>query len=354
MKRILLTLLFAVPLCLSIFAQKERQKVAVVFGGGGAKGAAEVGVLKYIEESGIPVDYVVGTSIGSIVGGLYSVGYTSQQLDSMFRSQEWLDLLMDRSKESKGELIEKGDNGLTYILGFPVNLSFKKRGNRKFTLGALQGDSIVSTLDRMTGIPDSISFDNLPKPYRCVAVDVNRMQEVVLSSGNLAGAMRASMAIPLAFHPASINGRTLVDGGVMNNLPVDVAREMGADVVIAIDLAVNKPNQNDSKEDDDNILGSILGKGLAAFNSLSLLKPGLLNNTQTAIGAMAQWFAERPDRQKYIRNVEDADLYINPNLKGFGAQDFNAESIAAMIELGEKAGKASAKKLKKLKKKIYK
>lgn len=247
-----------------------RPKVALVLGGGGAKGAASVGVLKYIEQSGVPIDMVVGTSIGSIVGGLYAMGQTSEQLDSLFRTRAWADL---------------------------------------FT-GSLMGDSIVRTLRDLTG--REMVFDSLRIPFRCVAVDMNGMKEVVLKEGNLAQAMRASMAIPVVFKPVKIGNMRLVDGGVLNNLPVDVARDMGADYVIAVDLTVNKHENNTS-------------------SLLSLL---------------------RPDLKKYQKNCKDADIYINPNLRGYGAEDFMPGKISEMIELGEKAGKASLKEMKKLKKRL--
>ncbi len=269
-----LCLILLLLVCIAVKAQETklptdgkdvRPKVALVLGGGGAKGAATVGVLKYVEESGVPIDMVVGTSIGSIVGGLYALGYRSEQLDSMFRSQQWTDMFA----------------------------------------GSLMGDSIVRPLRQMTGDRGSVNFDDLPIPFRCVAVDINKMREVVLREGDLAQAMRASMAIPLVFKPVKMNGMRLVDGGVLNNLPVDVARDMGADFVIAVDLTVNK-------------------------SSSSL----------------------RLDAKKYRQNCEDADIYINPRLKGYGPEDFSPKKIAEMIAMGEKAGKASLKEMKKMKKKL--
>lgn len=284
MKKTLFAFLILV-VCVPLWAQKasagkasQRPKVALVLGGGGAKGAATVGVLKYVEASGVPIDMVVGTSIGSIVGGLYSLGYTSQQLDSLFRTQSWVNMFM----------------------------------------GSLMGDSIVGTLRTLTTANmagdggQHLDFDDLPIPFRCVAVDAKKMQEVVLKEGDLAMAMRASMAIPLVFKPVKIGDMRLVDGGVLNNLPVDVARAMGADVVIAVDLTVNK---------HDN--------GLSPLASLL-----------------------RPDLKKYQQNRQQVDVYINPNLKGYGAQDFSPAKIEEMIALGEKAGKSSLKDLKKLKKKL--
>ena len=266
--------------CMTMQAQKSnssakennRPKVALVLGGGGAKGAATVGALKYVEKSGVPIDMVVGTSIGSIVGGMYAVGYRHEQLDSLFRTQQWVNMFA----------------------------------------GSLMGDSIVNVFrDNMSGEYSQVDFDSLPTPFRAVAVDINKMRQVVLKQGDLAQAMRASMAIPVVFKPVKIDGMQLVDGGVLNNLPVDVARDMGADYVIAVDLTVNKHENSSSL--------------------LSLL---------------------RPDLKKYNRNRKDADVYINPKLKGYGAQDFSSKKIAEMIDLGEKAGKSSLKEMKKLKKRL--
>ena len=279
MKKIFFVLFIYIVVSLPLAAQSSesyneyhRPKVALVLGGGGAKGASTVGVLKYVEQSEVPIDMIVGTSIGSIVGGLYSLGYRSEQLDSLFRNQSWLKLFE----------------------------------------GSLMGDSIVRTLRDMTGgvVAD---FDSLPIPFRCVAVDVKKVREVVLSEGDLAQAMRASMAIPVVFKPVTIGDMQLVDGGVLNNLPVDVARDMGADYVIAVDLTVNKNTDL---------------SGL-----MSLL---------------------RVDLKKYRKNSVDVDVYINPKLKGYGAQDFTPAKIAKMITLGEKAGKSALKKLKKLNKKVKK
>ena len=267
--------------CVTMQAQKKsnssdkensRPKVALVLGGGGAKGAATVGALKYVEKSEVPIDMVVGTSIGSIVGGMYAVGYRHEQLDSLFRTQQWVNMFA----------------------------------------GSLMGDSIVNVFrNNLGGEYTQVDFDSLATPFRCVAVDVNKMRQVVLKEGDLAQAMRASMAIPVVFKPVKIDGMQLVDGGVLNNLPVDVAKDMGADYVIAVDLTVNKHENTSSL--------------------LSLL---------------------RPDLKKYNKNRKDADIYINPKLKGYGAQDFSRTKIVKMIELGEKAGKSSLKAMKKLKKRL--
>lgn len=166
----------------------ERLKVGLVLGGGGAKGAAEIGALKVIEEVGIPIDYIAGTSIGSIVGGLYAMGTSSYQLDSLFVNQDWVGLFTNNVRD------------------FLFHVTRQKH------------------------------FDELEIPFRCVAADINNNEEVVMSQGLVCDAMRASMSIPGVFKPVIQDGRMLMDGGLLNNLPVDVVKAMGADVVIAIDL----------------------------------------------------------------------------------------------------------------------
>lgn len=269
----------------------ERLKVGLVLGGGGAKGAAEVGVLKVIEESGIPIDYIAGTSIGSIVGGLYSCGYRADELDSLFRNRKWMALMIEPSLRLDG---------------------------------MIRGDKIVKMLEDMTGRRDSISFDNLPIPFRCVAVDETSEREIVLSSGNLPKAMRASMSVPFIFDPVEFDSMHLVDGGVLNNLPVDVVRQMGADVVIAIDLTQNKHATRKYK------WKRIKG-----------------------IGWLIEWIKKRPDLVKYNENRTHADIYINPDLRGYSAKSFKSNKIKVMIDIGTKAGLDVKPALMELKKKIY-
>ena len=259
--------------------RQNRPKVGLVLGGGGAKGATVVGVLKVIEEVGVPIDYIAGTSIGSIVGGLYSVGFTVEQLDSLFRNEDWVDL---------------------------------------FATG-----SVLNLLENMVGPNDSIDFNQLPIPFRCVAFDLKSHEEVVLRSGRLAQAMRASMAIPGAFKPVRINGMLLVDGGMINNLPVDVVRDMGADIVIAVDLQQKKHDTRDFS-----------------------LKESL------GIGGLLDWLVSRPDWKKYNDNRASADIYINPNLDGYDAASFNKKDITRMLEIGTDAGNAFRKDLEKIKKRV--
>lgn len=304
----------------------QRLKVGLVLGGGGAKGAAEVGVLKYIEKAEVPIDYIAGTSIGSIVGGLYACGYRSADLDSMFRSQEWSTLLADRNMEFEGDIYKKKD-GVVYVLGYPISRKHSKIADS--SVGIVRGDSVVHLLDSMTQRHDSMSFDELPIPFRCVATDYKNNKEVVLKSGRLPMAMRASMAIPGAFKAIEIDSVSLMDGGLINNLPVDVVKEMGADIVIAIDLTQNQHEGEKRKS-----------------------APWYLKLIRNDLARLAVWSIERPDLDKYHANKKLADIYINPKLKGYGAGSFSEDNIDDMIRLGEEAGQKAYGKLVKLRKKV--
>jgi NTE family protein len=329
MRKIIILLVALMSLTTTLGARpkkRARLKVGLVLGGGGAKGAAEVGVLKYIEKAGVPIDYIAGTSIGSIVGGLYACGYRSATLDSMFRSQEWTTLLADRNMELEGNLVKEKD-GVVYVLGYPI--SRKRDASKGFSMGIIRGDSIVHLLDSMTQRRDSMSFDSLPIPFRCVATDYRHNREVVLKSGVLPMAMRASMAIPGAFKAVEIDSVSLLDGGLINNLPVDVVKEMGADVVIAVDLTQNKHEGEKRKR-----------------------APWYLKIIPNDLTRLAVWSMERPDLDKYHENRKAADIYINPKLKGYGAASFTEDDIDDMIRLGEKAGEDAYKKLVKLRKKV--
>ena len=311
--------------------QTSRPKVGLVLGGGGAKGAATVGALKYIEKSGIPIDYIAGTSIGSIVGGLYACGYRSEQLDSMFRTQEWTTLLTDRNMDFSGKMFYKKD-GVTYFFGFPIARKGSKLTDS--SVGMIRGDKILALLDSMTQRPDSISFDSLPIPFRCVATDFINRRPVVLKSGNLAKSMRASMAIPGAFKAVDIDGVELLDGGLVDNLPVDVVLDMGADIVIAIDLTQNK------HEDDKAWKRQQRGKKY--------------EDRESYLGQLMRWVTQRPDLDQYQENLQHIDVYINPNLKGFSAASFSEKKVAEMIQRGEEAGKKAMKDLLRIKKKVGK
>ncbi len=224
--------LLAVAVLFSVFpafcqVQKERPRIGVVLSGGGVKGAAHVGVLRAIEEAGLPVDYIVGTSMGAIVGGCYAMGYSTAQLDSLFRHQDWDFVLSDNASRRRQSLAEREWNER-----FVLTTSLESPG-KSGRSGLLRGQNLGNLLARLTvGYHDSISFDSLSIPFACVATNLTNGEEVVIRQGVPSAAIRASMAIPGVFTPAVLDGKTLVDGGLANNYPVDVARRMGADIVI--------------------------------------------------------------------------------------------------------------------------
>ena len=313
MKKYLLVFLMLICCGLSVMAQqqneggKTRPKVGLVLGGGGAKGAAAIGILKELEREKIPVDYIAGTSIGAIIGGLYAQGYRADDLEKLFRSQNWLALLADRDTTLVGK-VYKEEDGVIYVFGFPVRKKADADKNTGFWM--LHGDHVYNFLDSLVSrSPVQRGTVKQAIPFSCVAFDIRRQQEIVLDTGSMARNMRASMAIPSAFKPVQIDTLMLVDGGMCNNLPVDVVRKMGADIVIAVDLQQRK------RDDYRSPFGFLKG-----------------------LGGILDWLAERPDIKKYNVNRTKADLYINPDLGSYGVTDFNAKAIKAILKIGEDTG----------------
>lgn len=323
---LLILLLWAHPLL------AKRPKVALVLGGGGAKGAAEVGVLKYIEKSGVPIDLVVGTSIGSIVGGLYCSGVSTSQMESLFLRQDWISLFTDRNTRHSSDFLAE-ENGVYYVFGFPLYNS-----NRSIVRdGMLRGDSITSLLGRLCGHTEYMHFDNLKIPFRCVSVDLHTMKEVVHDRGVLPECMRASMSIPLAFTTVNQGTNRLIDGGALNNLPVDVAKQLGADIVIAVDLS---QDGSDAETASDS-WGSSIVNAVTDFVG------------QFDLGPIANWVVRRPDNKRYQQNLKMVDVYIHPDLSGYNVASFTQSSISEMIRIGERAGKEALSELNKLRWRVY-
>ena len=215
---------------------------------------------------------------------------------------------------------------MSYVFGFPI----LRRTNKESaddtpphtkTVGLLHGDNITELLDSMTGYRGDIDFNTLPIPFACVAVDIRTMEEVVMTHGSLPTAMRASMAIPGAFKPVEMDSMLLVDGGVLNNLPADIVHNMGADIIIAVDLTQHK---REPREDYDRASGNTLGR-------------------------IIEWLAHRPDLIKYNENQKLIDIYINPDLHGFDAASFTTRKITEMITRGEEAADAAIPQLTELK-----
>lgn len=299
----LFTILIA--LFITCGAMAGRPRIGLALGGGGAKGAAEVGVLKVLEEAGIQVDCIAGTSIGAIVGGLYAAGYSAKELETMFQTQEWLSLLTDRKASLSNEPFETVD-GVTYIFGFPV----LDRNSSIF--GVMRGGRIEEVLDSMLSARGCAEFEGLRVPFRCVTADIRTAREVVLKEGPVCRAMRASMAIPGIFKPVRLGDRLLVDGGMLNNLPVDVCRKMGADIVIAIDL--QQSEQKPRRQTDLSILSMVAD--------------------YLGVSGILEWITNRPDIEKYNANRREADIYIHPLLPDADASSFGNKNAARMIQAG--------------------
>ena len=283
-------------------AQADRPKIGLALAGGGAKGGAHVGVLKVLEELRIPIDYVAGTSMGAIIGGLYVAGLSPQDLEREIAAIDWDDVLEDNTNRLDLSFRRKEDDA-RYLVPFQAGLG---RGGLKWPAGLIQGQKLYFLLQRLTlPVADVQSFDDLPTPFRCVATDIQTGEMVVLDGGSLAMALRASMAIPTVFSPVTYDGRLLVDGGLTRNLPIDVVREMGADVVIAVDLGA--PLEDEEVE----TLMQILSQTMRLLTRV---------------------------------NVEDqlpsADIVLNPAVARFGTMDF--ARIDQIVRLGEDEARSRA------------
>ena len=279
-------------------AQTARKKVGVVLSGGGAKGMAHIGVLKVLERAGIPIDVVTGTSMGSIVGGLYSIGYNANSLDSIVREQDWNYVISDRENLRNQSLSDRQKQN-TYVISTGLSL-----GKHDTTGGGIiRGKNLAELFNKLCiGYTDSLDFSrDLPIPFSCVATNIIDNSEVDFHSGHLPQAMRASMSIPAAFAPVRLGNMVLVDGGLRNNFPVDVAREMGAEIIIGVTV------QGDAKEADE--IGG----------TMSILSQIIDVNC----------------KNKYEENIAITDLHIQVDTKGYGAASFTSAAIDTLIRRGQ-------------------
>ena len=210
---------------------QERKKVGVAFGGGSAKGIAHVGVIRWFEEHRIPIDYAAGTSMGGLVGGCFASGMPAAELAEFIAAMDW-DELFGSSNFAYKNIRRKTD-----ARAYPSRLEFGARKKLSPPMALNSGQQVDLLLTRV-GSPYFFisSFDDLPTPFRAVSVDLITAQQVVLAKGSLAAAMRATMSLPLIFPPVEKDGMVLVDGGAMNNVPADVARSMGADIIVGINV----------------------------------------------------------------------------------------------------------------------
>ena len=221
----------------------RRPKIGLVLSGGGAKGFAHIGVLKVLEEAGVKIDYIGGTSMGAVIGGLYASGYSATQIDSIFRVTNFDELLQDYIPRSSKSFYEKQNDEL-----YAISLPFKK-----FSIGVpialSKGMYNYNLLTRLThSVRNVRDFSQLKIPFVCIATDIETGQEVVMRSGYLPQAMLASSAFPTLFSPVEIDGKLLIDGGVSNNYPVEEVRKMGADFIIGVDVQDDLKDRNSLKD----------------------------------------------------------------------------------------------------------
>ena len=331
MKRILLFLLAC--LCIidaeaqgkhkPVKVTPPRPKVGVVLGGGGAKGAAHIGVLKYLEEMDIPVDYVAGTSMGSIIGGLYAMGYSPDELAELIAEMDWSEYVgnsMDRSAMSE----ENRQRYSTMVVNVPFSLDgilYKTDNSTPVSFmpsAYVNNTALINLFNNLcVGYQKEMDFNDLPIPFACVATDMRTGEEIVIRHGSVPNAMRASMAIPGVFTPVNIDGRTLVDGGLVNNFPVDVLKEMGADIIIGVEV----PDAKTDHDDDESIslpdvLSSLIG------NAVSL---------------------------KRKENRELCTIYLAPNVSGYGTLSFSHDAIDTLVNRGYQKAKEYQEPLMKVK-----
>ncbi|HWN37521.1 MAG TPA: patatin-like phospholipase family protein, partial [Gammaproteobacteria bacterium] len=225
---------FAQPPQPPVGAADTRPQIGLVLSGGGARGGAHIGVLKALEELRVPVDYVAGTSIGAVVGGFYVSGMTVPELEHLVDSLEWETAFLNVTPRQLKSFRRKRDDD-SFLVNQKPGLN---DGEFELPVGLVQGQVIDMIISRETLRASQVdNFDQLAIPFRAVAGDIVTGEPVVLGTGSLSRAIRASMSIPAALAPIEIDGRLLVDGGIAMNLPVDVARDMGADVVIAVDIS---------------------------------------------------------------------------------------------------------------------
>ena len=291
--------------------QKSRPKVGVVLGGGGAKGASHIGVLKYIEEVGIPVDYVAGTSMGSIIGGLYAMGYDPDEMTTLISNIPWNEYIGNKIDRTNMSTQTRWRNS-TLMLSIPFSLESlrKKESNASFLSSlpsAYVSNSALVNLfnDLSIGYQEYMDFDKMPIPFACVATNLIDGNEVVLRKGVVPVAMRASMAIPGVFAPVEIDNMVLVDGGLVNNFPADVLREMGADIIIGVEVTSEK----DVTSEQLKSLPQVMGR--------------LLTNITNA---------------KRKENRELCDIRIVPDVSGYGMLSFTPDAIRTLVGRGyEKA-----------------
>lgn len=287
-----------------LFAASAQARTCLVLGGGGARGAAHIGVLKVLERERVPVDCITGTSMGAIVGGLYAAGYDADAIEAVLKGIDWKDMFRDDPPRQELPMRRKEDE-LRFLGGIELGL---KNGSIALPRGMIQGQKLQLLLRRLLLSTGRVqTFDDLPIPFRSIATDIGNGEKVVFSDGDLAMAIRASMSVPGAFAPVRYRGRLMVDGGIVDNVPIDVARGLGATRLIVVNV----------------------GEPLVEEEKLS--SPFSIANQM-----LTTLMKRETDIQ--LATLGDADVLIVPDLGDVGSADFQRADEAV------KAGAASAEK----------
>ncbi|MCG8906074.1 patatin-like phospholipase family protein [Pseudomonas sp. DP-17] len=314
MRRLLFALLLFLPLG-TLAANMPQPKIGLVLSGGAARGLAHIGVLKALDEQGIHVDAIAGTSMGAVIGGLYAAGYTPKELEQLALELDWKQALSDSPPRVDVPFRRKQDDRDFLV---KQKLSFRDDGTLGLPLGAIQGQNLSMLLESLlVHTSDTRDFDQLAIPFRAVATDIATGEKVVFSKGHLPQAIRASMSIPAVFAPVDVNGKLLVDGGMVDNIPVDVARQMGVDVVIVVDI----------------------GNPLADRKQL-LTVVDMLNQSVTLM--------TRKNSEAQLATLKSSDVLVQPPLSGFSSTDFGR--VPQLIDAGYRATSILAPRLATLRK----
>ena len=287
-----------------------RPKVGLVLSGGGAKGAAHIGVLKYIEEAGIPIDYIAGTSMGSIVGGMYALGYSSDEILDIINTIDWDRLISNQVERQRISYTGKSENSTQLVtIPFSVGTDEEELQSRSFKnslpTGIVSGDNLINLFNSLSvGYSDPVDFDELPIPFLCIATNVVNGKADVLDKGIFSKSIRASMAIPFLFDPVKIDDALYTDGGLVNNFPAEQCRAMGADYIIGVSMS-------SGLESDPENLTSL-------FSQVKQLKVIITD-------------------QEFENYHKMCDIFISPEVNGVGMLSFDKESISRMTSSGYEA-----------------
>ncbi len=283
----------------------QRARVALVLNGGGALGLAHVGVLRWMEEHHIPIDGVAGTSMGGLVGGFYATGMSAQEIDDFIHTIDWKHALNDETPYRDLSFRRKEDKRL-----YPADLEFGLKNGISLPSGFNSGQQVGLILDRIAApYFDLTTFDQLPTPFRCVAADLTTGRQKVFDRGSLAEALRATMSLPAVFSPVREKNHIYVDGGLLNNLPVDVSRSMGTDIVIAVELRTDPIHPKDV---------------VSAVNVLQQSVSVIISSNE-------------------LESMRDADILITVDTGKIGGLEFSAED--RLISLGYQAAQQKSKVL---------